>query len=134
MAKMNEMELSSIVDTLLQDTVSYNSEFMRENEILLRRYNQEPYGDEEEGYSSVVASDVRDTVDSDMTSMVRVFLGSGDVMVFDALTDVKAEVDEAAEKTELINWIVLERPGSYTTIHGFLKDADYQRLFHFSWL
>lgn len=128
MPEMNKSELSAIVDTLLQDTVSYNSEFMRENETSLRRYNQEAYGDEEEGYSQVIASDVRDIVDSDMTSMIRVFLGSGNVMVFNRLGDSKAEIEEALEKTKIINWIVLRRAGSYEVIHGFLKDAEIQKM------
>jgi hypothetical protein len=128
MPKMNDTELSSIVGTLLNDTTSYNSEFMGDNEDYLKRYNQECYGDEETGYSQVVASDVRDIVDSDMTSMVRVFLGSGDVMVFDALSDDEAEVEEALEKTELVNWMVLQRPSAYNTIHGFLKDAEIQKM------
>ena len=128
MPEMNKSELSAIVDTLLQDTVSYNSEFMRENETNLRRYNQEAYGDEEEGYSQVIASDVRDIVDSDMTSMIRVFLGSGNVMVFNRLGDSEAEIKEALEKTKIINWIVLRRPGAYETIHGFLKDAEIQKM------
>ncbi|MHC1628546.1 MAG: portal protein, partial [Candidatus Nezhaarchaeales archaeon] len=127
MAKMKDTELSSIVDSLIQDSVSYNSEFMKANEEYLRRYNQECYGDEESGYSQVISSDVRDTVDSDMTSMVRVFLGSGDVLVFESVTDDPDELKEAEEKTKLINYLALRRPGAYQTIHGFLKDAEIQK-------
>ena len=128
MAEMKDAELCAIVDNLIQDSVSYNSEFMNANENLLRRYNQEPYGDEEPGFSSVVASDVRDTVDSDMTSMVRVFLGSGDVVTFDALTDNEAELKEADEKTSLLNHLILRRPEAYQIIHTFLKDAEIQKM------
>ena len=128
MAEMQENELDSIVSSLIQDSVSYNSEFMDENQNLLRRYNQEDYGDEDGDGSSVVASDVRDTVDSDMTSMVRVFLGSGDVMVFEAVTDDPQDLAEAEEKTKLINYLALKRPGAYQIIHGFLKDAEIQKM------
>ena len=125
---MKDNELSAVVDNLIQDSVSYNSEFMDENEEYLKRYNQEPYGDEEDGFSSVIASDVRDTVDSDMTSMVRVFLGSGDVVEFEALSDEDVEVAEAQEKTSLINHLVLRRPEAYPVIHTFLKDAEIQKM------
>jgi hypothetical protein len=128
MEKMKDNELSAIVDILVKDSVSYNSEFMRDNEEYLKRYNREPYGDEEEGFSKVIASDVRDTVDSDMTSMVRVFLGSGDVVEFQALSDDEEELLEAQEKTSLINHLVLRRPDSYKTIHCFLKDAEIQKM------
>lgn len=125
---MKDSELSAIVDSLIQDSVSYNSTFMQENESYLKRYNQEPYGDEEAGFSSVVASDVRDTVDADMTSMVRVFLGSGDVIEFQSLSDNEEELKEADEKTSLINHLILRRPDSYRVIHGWLKDAEIQKM------
>jgi len=124
---MKNSELSAIVDQLINDSVSYNSEFMSDNEEYLRRYNQECYGDEEEGFSSVVASDVRDTVDSDMTSLVRVFLGSGDVMVMEPVSDDDAQKKEAEVKTKTINHLVLRRPTSYKTIHSWLKDTEIQK-------
>jgi len=83
MAKMTNSELLVILNSFESDSTAYNDEFMNINEELLRRYNREAYGDEEEGRSSVIATDVSDLVDSDMTSLVRVFLGSGDVMVFE---------------------------------------------------
>jgi hypothetical protein len=128
MPKMKNIELSAIVDSFIQDSVSYNSDFMKDNEEYLRRYNQESYGDEEAGYSAVIASDVRDTVDSDMTSMVRVFQGSGDVMVFQSISDDPQAIKEASEKTALINHMILRRDSSYRTIHGFLKDAEIQKM------
>ncbi|MHC1627427.1 MAG: portal protein [Candidatus Nezhaarchaeales archaeon] len=128
MPKMQNAELSAIVDSFIQDSVSYNSEYMKENEEYLRRYNQEEYGDEEAGFSSVIASDVRDTVDSDMTSMVRVFLGSGDVMLSRAMGESEEAIKEASEKTSLINHMILRRESSYRTIHGFLKDAEIQKM------
>jgi ethanolamine utilization protein EutP (predicted NTPase) len=128
MPKMKNLELAAIVDSYIQDSVSYNSDFMRDNEEYLRRYNQEDYGDEEAGYSSVIASDVRDTVDSDMTSMVRVFLGSGDVMVSLPVDDSEEAIQESSHKTSLINHIILRRESSYRTIHTFLKDAEIQKM------
>ena len=128
MPKMKANELSSIVGSIIQNTTSYNSEFMRSNEETLKRYNQEPYGSEEDGFSKVVASDVRDLVDSDMTSLVRVFLGSGNVMTFDATGDGVEEVKEALEKTTLVSWYVVGRPEAYPVIHGFLKDAERQKM------
>ena len=125
---MKKGELSAVIDSLVQDSVSYNSEFMKANEEYLRRYNQECYGDEEEGFSSVVSSDVRDTVDSDMTSMVRVFLGSGDVVKFESIEDGEEQEKEAQEKTSLINHLILRSEKSYPVISGFLKDAERQKM------
>ena len=125
---MSDDELGTILNSLEQESTAYNSEFMKINEEQLRRYNQEPYGDEEDGYSQVVASDVRDLVDSDMTSLVRVFLGSGDVFVFEPATDEPEDVEEAKTKTQYINHLILKRPGQYKIIHDFIKDSERQKM------
>jgi len=126
--KMTDNELSVIVNSLVQDSVSHNSEFMKENEEYLRRYNQEPYGDEDPDFSQVIATDVSDLVEADMTSMVRVFLGSGSIISFEPITDDESEVKEAQQKTEYINYLVQSRPGAYKIIHDFLKDAEIQKM------
>lgn len=126
--KMTKPELVSILDTLEQDSVTYNSEFMRDNEEYLRRYFCEPYGDEVDGFSKVVATDVRDTVEADMTSLIRVFMGSGDIMVFEPFIDEPEAIEEAKAKTDYINHIVQRRGDSYKINHDFLKDSEIQKM------
>ena len=63
-----------------------------------------------------------------MTSMVRVFLGSGDIIVFEPVTDDEEEVAEARIKSQYINYLVQKRPGAYKTVHDFLKDAEIQKM------
>ena len=128
MPEMTDSELLVVLNSFESDSTAYNDEFMRINEELLRRYNRELYGDEEEGRSRVVASDVSDLVDSDMTSLVRVFLGSQDVMVFEPNTDDPEEAREAEEKTRYVNHIIRKRPESYKCIHDFMKDAETQKM------
>lgn len=125
---MSESELLTVVNAFESDSTAYNDEFMLINEESLRRYNRESYGDEEEGRSKVIASDVSDLVDSDMTSLVRVFLGSGDVMVFEPNTDDQEEVEEAEQKTKYVNHLIRNRPGSYKIIHDWMKDAETQKM------
>lgn len=128
MAVMTESELLNVLNSFENDSTAYNDEFMIINEELLRRYNKECYGDEEEGRSSVIATDVADLVDSDMTSLVRVFLGSGDVMVFEPNTDNPEEEAEAEEKTKYVNYLIRGRPGSYKIVHDWMKDAETQKM------
>lgn len=128
MPHMTDSELLVILNSFESDSTAYNDEFMDENEELLRRYKREFYGDEEEGRSKVIASDVSDLVDSDMTSLVRVFLGSGDVMVFEPNTDNEAEIEEAKEKTKYVNHLIRNRPTSYKIIHDWMKDAETQKM------
>ena len=100
MPKMSESELLALVNEAERDAVRYSAEFMADNEKFLRYYNREPFGDEVEGQSQVVTSDVADVVESDMPSLVRIFLGSKDVMTFEPVSSSKADKLEAEEKTK----------------------------------
>lgn len=128
MAEMTEFELVALLAEAESDSIQFNGEFMAENENLLARYLSRPYGDEVEGRSSVVSTDVADVVESDMPSLARVFLGSGNVVTFQSNTDNEDEIQEAEDKTNYVNWIVRNQPESFATIHGWLKDAEIQKM------
>jgi len=128
MPKMSDSELLALVNEAERDAVRYSAEFMNENENLLKRYNGEPYGDEVEGQSQVVTSDVQDTVESDMPSLVRIFLGSKDIMTFDPATNSDADKLEAEQKTKYVNWLIRNQATSFKVIHDWIKDAEIQKL------
>ena len=80
MHEMTESELLAVIGEAESDAVAFNGEFMKENETLLNYYLGEPFGDEVEGRSQVVSTDVADVVEADMPSLARIFLGSGNVV------------------------------------------------------
>lgn len=128
MPKMLNSQLLALVNEAERNAVRYSAEFMGENEDLLKRYNGEPYGDEMEGQSQVVTSDVQDTVESDMTGLVRIFLGSKRVMTFEPDNNSDEAKLEADQKTRYINWLVRNQETSFKTIHDWIKDALIQKL------
>ena len=129
MAKMTESELVSVIMQAKEDAATYTGEFMRENEKYLSAYlgqkNFEFKATPDQ--SSVVSTDVFDVVESDMPSLARVFLGSGDIMSFTANTDNLSELQEAEDKTKFVNWVVRNQPESYKTQIDWLKDAEIQK-------
>lgn len=127
MPKMTDSQLLAIVDAAEQDAMIYNGEYTEQNEKYLKEYLGEPYGDELPDQSSVVSTDIADVVESDMPSLARVFIGSGDIAVFHANTENEADIEEAAEKTKYINWLVRSQPDSFKIIHDWLKDAEIQK-------
>jgi len=128
MANLSENELLALIDEAEKDSVQFNGAFMAINEQLLARYLGNPYGDEVEGRSQVVSTDIADVVEADMPSLARVFLGSGDIVTFKSNTDNEDEVQEAEDKTKYVNWLVRNQPGSFATILGWLKDAEIQKM------
>jgi len=127
MAQMSELELLANINRAEQDATIFNGEFTKENERYLREYLGRPYGDEVPDQSSVVSTDIADVVESDMPSLARIFMGSGDIITFQSNTDNEAEVKEAEEKTEYINWLVRSQPDSFHILHSWMKDAEIQK-------
>lgn len=125
---MDDLDLLRIVKNYEHDAVTYNSEFQEANEDYLKRYLGEPYGDEVEERSKAVSTDVADVVEADMPSLARVFLGSGDILHFEANTEDPNEIQEAEGKTKYINWLVRRQPNSFKIIHDWIKDAEIQKL------
>ena len=127
MPKMSDHELLSTLNASEQDAAIFNGEFSRENEKYLKEYLGRPYGDEVPDQSSVVSTDIADVVESDMPSLARIFMGSGDVITFQSNTDNEVEIQEAQEKTDYINWLVRSQPESFQVLHAWLKDAEIQK-------
>ena len=127
MSEMSENELLATTEAAVQDAAIFNGEFSRENERYLKEYLGRPYGDEVDDQSKAVSTDVADVVESDMPSLARIFLGSGDIIQFEPNTENEAEVQEAEDKTKYVNWIIRNQPDSFKTIHNWMKDAEIQK-------
>lgn len=129
MAKMTESELVSLLTQAKEDCAIYTGEFMEENEKYLEAYLGLKTGEfaSSPEESSVVSNDVADVVEADMPSLARIFMGSGDILSFEANTDNEAEVQEAEDKTKYVNWVVRNQPESFKIQHDWLKDAEIQK-------
>lgn len=126
---MTDSELVAILSEAENQAAIYTGEFMAENTRYLNAYFGNKSGEfaAEPNKSSVVSTDIADVVESDMPSLVRVFLGSGEVIKFEPLTDDPVEIQEAEEKTKYVDWIIRNQPESFKTIHDWLKDAEIQK-------
>lgn len=123
---MSELELLTVLKNQLGDTIKYaNSEFADKYEELLESYNQEPYGNEEDGHSQVISSDHYDMVESDMPSIARVFLGANKVMEFKPWNPQDAE--EARQKTIYADYLVRKQPESFKVLHDWLKEPGFSK-------
>ncbi len=87
-----------------------------ERETAIQRYNGEPYGDEEDGSSQVVARDTAETVDYTVISILRT-ITSGDRIVEFTHNNTEA----AHEATETIMYLFMDEQDGYRTVHDWLK-------------
>ena len=122
MAKMDDYQLGSIVSGEITDALNhFDSEYTEERLRALDFYLGEPLGNEVEGRSAVVATEVADTVESIMPNLMRVYTANDKYVRFAPRT---AEDVEAAEQaSNYVNYIINQRNDGYKLLHTFFKDA-----------
>lgn len=125
---MNDATLLHELDLMSHDATGNNSTFIAENEELLDRYYGNPYGDEEPERSKVVSNDVMDVVEADMPSLARIFLGPSEILKFKHNKAKEDDVEEAEQKTKYVNWQIREQAWSFQVLHGFIKNAEIQKI------
>lgn len=124
MADLPEDELLTIINAKQVDAENNRNRIQSENEFLEKRYNAEYYGTEVPGRSAFVSNDVKDAVESAHDSLVRMFLGAGSIIKFNASNpDNKAQQTEAEEKTAFIDFLVRGQTNSYKTQSSFLTEV-----------
>lgn len=118
---MDELELLTVLKYQLGDTIKYaNDETKKSNKSLVDSYNQEKYGNEEEGHSQVVASDHYDMVESDMPPLARIFLGANKIHQFQQFGQGDAE--EAKQKTDYADYLIRGQRDSFKILHDWIKE------------
>lgn len=91
---------------------------------LLNAYNRELYGDEVEGESKAVVSDVADVVESLLPPMLELFYQKENIVEFDA--EAQQYEDEADQKTKYANHIFTKDNQGFLVLHNFIKDGFLQ--------
>lgn len=87
-----------------------------ERQTAIERYNGEPYGDEEDGYSQVVARDTAETVDYMVISILRTIVSGDRVVEF-----VHKNAEAAHQATETIMHLLMDDQDGYQILHDWLK-------------
>lgn len=124
--RMTEVELKSVVEAELRSANGWVggeiSEFRREG---LQYYFGEPFGNEIDGRSSFVSTDVQDVVESVMPDLVDMFAGGEKVVEFEPYgVEDKAQAEQA---TDYVNYIWNRDNPGFEISHDWIKDALLQK-------
>lgn len=122
MAKMTEEDLLRFLEAEQADSFAYNDgEIASARNQALRDYLRYPYGNEQDGRSQVVASDVFDAVEGMLPDLVEVFVSSDKAVVFDP---VGPEDEEGAKQaTEACNHVFYKQNNGFLILYTAGKDA-----------
>jgi hypothetical protein len=119
---MDDAELEALVAGELTDAVSFiDAELSPVRARAIQYYRGEPFGNEEEGRSQVVSTDVRDTINGIMPSLMKVFFGSNRVVQF--VPRGPEDIASAEQATDYVNWIFQNDNNGFLLCHSVFKDA-----------
>lgn len=119
---MDDADLESLVGSELTDATSFvDSELSPVRARAIQYYRGEPFGNEEEGRSQVVSTDVRDTINGVMPSLMRVFFGSKKVVQF--VPRGPEDIASAEQATDYVNFIFTQDNNGFLLCHSVFKDA-----------
>lgn len=88
-------------------------------------YFGRPFGNEQEGESQVVSTDVADTVEGILPIILNIFTASDDVVRFDP--NGPEDEDMAAQQTEVANYVFYRQNNGFIIMYEWFKDALIQK-------
>lgn len=120
-------DVQNLVSSMLDEAQNFIDEQLSEDrEKATDYYHARPFGNEEEGRSKVVMPRVRDVTLGIMPGLMRVFFGPEHVVEF---RPRGAEDEETAkQKTDYVNYCVMEDNPGFLTLYSAFKDALVRRL------
>ncbi len=123
---MAQNELMSIIQAEIDDAIGFiESETVEQRKLALEAYLRQPYGNEVEGKSQIVTGEVAEAIDGALPSLVRIFTGSDNIVVFEP----QGPKDEASAKqaTDYCNWVFTRDNEGVAILHDWFKDALLQK-------
>jgi hypothetical protein len=122
MARRNRKEdLKDQALSYLKRAVSDNSDLLDNAERNMRSYMMEPYGNEVTGRSQFVTSDVADTVEWIMPTLMRLFYGAQ--YVFDVMPTGPEDEEKAKAMNAKVNFDFMQAQNGYMILHDWFKSA-----------
>lgn len=122
MAKMGELDLLSLLNSKEEQAITYvHGQLASEREKAMREYFREPYGNEEEGWSSIVSSEVQDTIEWILPSLLKIFTASDEAVTFDPTSE--EDVGPAQQATDACNYVFYKQNNGFLTLYTAFKDA-----------
>ncbi|TBN49173.1 hypothetical protein [Pseudomonas sp. BGI-2] len=127
---LTEDELKALVGAEMRQSLGYaSSKLSNARQKSMYYYLGMPVGDlsppEVEGRSSVVSTDVRDTIESMLPQLMVTFVGSDTVAEFEA-TKPDDEM-KAQQATEYVNYLFYKKNNGHRIAYTWMKDALLQK-------
>lgn len=117
---LTDKEISTLCMQRHREADTYTTSLQKQRENSLKYYNCELFGDEKEGQSTFITSDVRDTIEWMLPQMVEMFIGPE---AFEFSAKNAQDVESAKLETAYVNHIYNEINPGFLNTYTWLKDG-----------
>ncbi len=122
MATLSDPEILNLINSEVTGSSGYlDSEISIQREKAMEYFYGEPFGNEEDGRSQVVITDVQDTLMWMMPSLMRVFTAGDKVVKFLPVGPEDEEV--ASQATKYVNHVFYKQNDGFMILYNFFLDA-----------
>jgi len=122
MPEMDDVRFRGVLQHEIQSAVNYyDSEYSQERSDILSYYLGDAFGNEVENRSQVVATEVSDTIEYLMPSLMKMFASSPEFARF--LPRGPEDVQAAEQATDLVNFAINQDNAGFRVLHNWFKDA-----------
>lgn len=129
--KMTDDDIKARVGQMIDNARSFIEEQLaQDRQTATDYYWGRPYGNEEEGRSQVVTTEVRDTILRVLPSLLRIFFGSDRAVEY---RGKQPEDDAGAQQATDAMQYVLEENRAFLVFHSWFKDALLRRTGFVKW-
>ena len=119
---MDNDTLGSVISREITESLNhFDTEYTQDRIDALDYYLGRPFGNEVEGRSSVISTEVADVVEQIMPSMMRIFTGTDKVVRFAPRTE--EDVEKSEQATDYVNFVLQNDNDYYRVLYNFIKDS-----------
>jgi hypothetical protein len=123
--RMGELELKAILEAEINDAMKFSGDLSKQRTDAMKYYLGEPFGDEAEGRSKVVSTDVSDCIEWMLPSLINTFISSDQAVRFEPIGE---EDEKAAEQeTDYVNHVFYSKNNGFLVFYTWFKDALLQK-------
>jgi hypothetical protein len=120
--KMTDSELASHLSSEIEQATGHmNSELSSQREDSMKYYLGEKFGNEIDGRSEIVTTDVRDTIEYIMPSLMRIFTTHNNTAEFEP--QGPEDVEMAQQATDYVNYVFNKQNNGFKVLYDAFKDA-----------
>lgn len=124
--KLTDEQIRLIAQNELKQSLGFmGSDLSEQRSESMKRYLGEPYGNEKEGRSKAISTDIMDTVEWIMPSLLRIFTAGDQAGRFEPTKP--GDEESATQATEFVNWIWNSQNEGFKNTYIWIKDGLIQK-------